>query len=208
MHSAPLGAGLTYSVSADSASASGAKRQRRRTRARCPRDDQEEPEPPCDACPLRLAIAVVRARPDDALARRPRREPRGGRGVRLLPCQRESPRSIGQQTRADVIGRPASLLGPEDCAADCGNGRDRRDHGESSPLRAFEQMSAQEGSVDAGGLVVTVQEGLVCPPAGGRPPRGESACRRGRRRRQGRHRLRRRPARAGTRDTRATRPGR
>jgi hypothetical protein len=31
MHSAPLSAGLPYSVSADSASASGAKRQRRRT---------------------------------------------------------------------------------------------------------------------------------------------------------------------------------
>jgi hypothetical protein len=118
-------------------------------------------------CQAAQAVLMQRAgweRCRRAGAPRPRREPRGGRGARLLPCQRESPRSMGQQTRADVIGRPASLLGPEDCAADCGDRRDRRDHGESSPLRAFEQMPAQEGSVDAGGLVVTVQEGLVCPP--------------------------------------------
>jgi hypothetical protein len=35
------------------------------------KDDQEESEPPGDSCLLRPAIAVARARPDNAVARRP-----------------------------------------------------------------------------------------------------------------------------------------
>lgn len=50
-------------------------------------DDQEESERRGDSCPLRPAIAVVRARPDNVLVGRPEREP--GAVVTRLPLRRK-----------------------------------------------------------------------------------------------------------------------
>jgi hypothetical protein len=66
-------------------------------------DEQEESEPRGDSCPLRLVIAVARARPDNALACRPERAPRGRR------CRRPHPGESGSGGRDANAARLATL---------------------------------------------------------------------------------------------------